>query len=343
MLDISTDFFRSLPKAELHLHLEGSIRPQTAIELAQVNGVALLKPNQSLADLYDYDDLAKFLAVYTAIAGVVLTADDFRRVTFEMLEDCAASGARHVEFFISPHAHDVPFDLQFRGIRAGMAEARDAFGMSCLMAPGINRELGPEAAEAYFDICARFGGDDMAGLGLDYFEAPFPPEPFARLYARARAAGYQVTAHAGEGGPAAYVAGAIDALGCQRIDHGYAVIDDPALMERCRDAQILFTCCPSTTKYTTHWRDLTDPDHPIRRMKEAGLRVTINSDDPPFFFTTLAQEYEIAHRDMGFTLTDIKVSILQGIEGSWLPQDQRTALATQWAAEIDDLISALVD
>ncbi|SEL21526.1 adenosine deaminase [Pacificibacter marinus] len=342
MIDISTDFFRRLPKAELHLHLEGSIRPETAFELAQKNGVALLKPGQDLADLYDYDDLAKFLNAYTAIAGVVLSADDFHRVTYEMLEDCAVSGARHVEFFISPHAHDVSFDVQFRGIRRGMAEARDALGISCFMAPGINRELGPEAAEVYFDTCAQLGGDDMAGVGLDYFEAPYPPDPFAPLYDRARAAGYQVTAHAGEGGPAAYVAGAMDALGCRRIDHGYAVMDDPALVARCREAQILFTCCPSTTKYTTHWRDLTDPDHPIRKMKEAGLNVTINSDDPPFFFTTLAQEYEIAYRDMGFTLADIKASILQGIQGSWLSQDQRVALAKNWAVEIDDLIATYV-
>lgn len=337
--DLSTDFFRRLPKAELHLHLEGAIRPETAAELAEKNGAALLAEGQTIADLFDYDDLERFLRVYTAIAGVVKDEDDFRRITFEMLETSAASGARHVEFFLSPHAHDVPFEVQFAGIRAGMAEAREKLGITCLMAPGINRELGPEPAEEYFDSCARLGGNDMVGIGLDYFETACPPEAFKPLYDRARAAGYQVTAHAGEVGPADYVAGSLDVLGCKRIDHGYAVVNDPALVARCRAEGILFNCCPSTTKFTTGWKDLADPAHPIRLMKEAGLKVTVNTDDPPFFFTTLAQEYEIAHRDMGFSLQDLKASILAGIEGSWLPDETRAALSAEWAKEIDALIA----
>lgn len=340
--DISQDFFSRLPKAELHIHLEGAIRPATAEELSIANDAPFLAAGQSMVDLYDYEELGRFLEVYTAVAGVVRTEDDFRRITYEMLEDCAVSGARHVEFFVSPHAHDVAFGTQFAGIRAGMAQARAALGISCLMAPGINRELGPEAAERYFDECARLGGEDMVAIGLDYYEAPYPPEPFARLYHRARQAGYQLTAHAGEGGPAAYVAGSVDTLGCRRIDHGYAVVDDPELVARCRDLGVLFTCCPSTTRFTTPWKDLTDPAHPIRRMKEAGLRVTINSDDPPFFFTTLAREYEIAHRDMGFGLADLKASILAGIESSWLPEETRTRLFADWSEEIDALIAEVV-
>jgi len=336
-----SDLFRRLPKAELHLHLEGAIRPATAVELAAKNGLPFLAPGESVEDLFDYDELGAFLAVYDKVASTVRTADDFRRITYEMLEDCAASGARHVEFFISPHAHEgVPFEVQFAGIRAGMAEARADFGLSCLFAPGINREAGPEAAEAYLDECLKWGGADMAGVGLDYYEAPYPPEPFAAVFARARAAGLEVTAHAGEGGPAAYVAGSLDALGVRRIDHGYAVVDDPALVARCRAEGVLFTCCPSTTVYTTPWKDLSAPDHPIRRMKEAGLRVTIHSDDPPFFHTTLAREYEIAHRDLGFSLAEIKASILAGIRASWLPAPERAALAEAWELEIDALLAA---
>ncbi|MBN8293714.1 adenosine deaminase [Rhodobacter sp. NTK016B] len=332
-----TPNFALWPKAELHLHLEGAILPGTAAELAEKNGVDLgAKPE----DLYSYADLSEFLAMYGRICQAVVTEEDFQRVTFEMLRECHASGARHVEFFISPHAHEgIPFATQFAGIRAGIAQARETIGLSALFAPGINREQGPEAAMAYLDACLAQRCDAMAGIGLDYNEAPFPPEPFAPVFARARAEGLQVSAHAGEGGPAAYVRGSIEALECQRIDHGYAVMDDPDLVARCRDAGILFTCCPTTTIYTTPWRDLTDPRHPIRRMHEAGLAVTINSDDPPFFSTTLAKEYEIAHRDLGFSLEALKGSVLTGLAKSWLPEAEKTRLAAEWSGEIDALIA----
>ena len=327
--------FARLPKAELHLHLEGSVRPTTAFELAAKNGVAL--PGDP-STLYTYDDLPAFLAVYSAVAASMKTAADFHRVTYEMLEGCAQSGARHVEFFISPHAHDVDFATQFDGIVSGLRAAQKDFGLTALFAPGINREQGPAAAEEYLDAILALRVPEMVAVGLDYNEAPFPPEPFAAVFARARAAGLQVTAHAGEGGPAAFVRGSVEALGVRRIDHGYAVVDDPALVDECRKQDILFTCCPSTTRFTTRHRVLTAPDHPIRLMRAAGLRVTINSDDPPYFGTTLAQEYEIAHRDLGFSLEEIKASILTGLAGSWLPAAEKARLAPLWAAEIDALI-----
>ncbi|WP_210527643.1 adenosine deaminase [Rubellimicrobium arenae] len=331
------DLLTRLPKAELHLHLEGAIRPETAVELAVRNGVPLGAAPQ---DLYVYDDLAQFLAVYGRICQAVVTADDFRRITYEMLETCARSGARHVEFFISPHAHfGIPFATQFDGIRAGIAEARADFGLTALFAPGINRELGPAAAEEYLDACLAVRCEEMVGLGLDYNEAPFPPEPFAPVFARARAAGLQVSAHAGEGGPAAYVRGSLDRLGVRRIDHGYAVVQDPDLVARCREDGVLFTCCPTTTRYTTPWRDLTAADHPIRLMREAGLAVTINSDDPPFFGTTLAREYLIAHRDLGFSLRDLGDSILTGLASCWLPEGDKARLRVEWEAEIASILA----
>lgn len=331
------EILAALPKCELHLHLEGAIRPETALDLARRNGVDL--GTEDVGSLYAYDDLPGFLAVYTRIARAVRTAADFERITWEMLQSCAASGARHVEFFISPHAHDgVPFAVQWEGIRAGIAAARADFGLTALFAPGINRELGPSAAEDYLDACLALRCDEMAGIGLDYNEAPHPPEPFAAVFARARAAGLHVTAHAGEGGPAAFVAGALDALKAERIDHGYAVVDDPALTDRCRRAGTVFTCCPTTTTYTTRHRDLTAPDHPIRRMRAAGLAVTIHSDDPTMFRTTLAHEYRVAVRDLGFAPADLQASILAGLASSWLPAADKARLAPLWAAEIDRLL-----
>lgn len=330
---------RRLPKIELHIHLEGAILPRTAVELAARNGVTL-PPFEEPEDLYDYSDLAAFLKVYAAIARAVVSADDFHRITYEMLRSAAENGARRVEFFISPHAHaGVDFGVQLAGIRAGMADALTDFGLSSAFIPGVNRELGPAAGEAYLDALLAHRTDEMIGIGLDYNEAPFPPEPFAGLFARARKAGLRTTVHAGEGGPAAFIRSAIDALGAERIDHGYNIVDDPDLMARCRDSGILFTCCPSTTVYTTPNKDLSAPSHPIRRMKEAGLAVSIHSDDPPMFLTDLGREYEIAHGLLGFSLADIRAAILQTVDKCWLDESTRRAWRASFAAEIDAILA----
>ncbi|TYC58976.1 adenosine deaminase [Rhodobacterales bacterium] len=332
---------RRLPKAELHIHLEGAIRPGTAMELAAKNGVSLPVCDR-VEDLYSYDNLMDFLAVYGAISDSIVTVDDFRRITYEMLQSAAESGCRYMEFFVSPHAHKgVPFARQFEGIRAGMAEAETDFLITSRIIPGMNRELGPEAGEDYLDEVLANRGEDVIGLGLDYNEAPFPPEPFVGVFARARREGLHLTAHAGESGPAAYIRGSLDALKVERIDHGYNIVDDPDLMVRCRDEGLVFTCCPSTTKYTTPWRDLTAPDHPIRRMKEAGLKVTINSDDPPMFATDLGWEFEIAHGDLGFSLADLKAAILTSLDAAWLDDTVKREWSADWAREIDEAFAAM--
>jgi adenosine deaminase len=152
-------------------------------------------------------------------------------------------------------------------------------------------------------------------------------------------AGLHLTAHAGESGPASFIAGSLDSLKVERIDHGYKVVTDPALVTRCRDEGVTFTCCPSTTQYTTMWRDLAAPDHPIRRMKDAGLNVTINSDDPPMFKTDLGQEFEIAHAKLGFSLADLKAAILASLEASWLDQTTKRRWIADWGAEIDGMVA----
>jgi adenosine deaminase len=173
---------------------------------------------------------------------------------------------------------------------------------------------------AFLETVLRFRPAEVVGIGLDYAERPHPPAQFAPLFAAARAEGLEVTAHAGEDGPAAYVRDAIDLLGCRRIDHGYHVVDDPALMERCRELDVLFTVCPTTTLHTTVWRDLHSPEHAIRRMIEAGLRVTINTDDPGLFATTLNREYTLAAEAFGLseaTLADIAAN---GLKYCWSPE-----------------------
>ena len=335
------ELLKALPKIELHLHLEGSIQPATALALARKNGVAL-PPCDSPAELYAYDTLDAFLAVYDAIAASVIDTADFHRITYEMLQSAAANGARYVEFFVSLGAHKtVPFERQFDGIRAGMGDAARDFGIPSAIVPGINREESPARASECLDRVLANRGDDLIGIGLDYFEAPYPPEPFAAVYQRAKREGLHLTAHAGEAGPAPYVAGAIDVLGVERIDHGYNILEDPALVERCRDMGLLFTCCPSTTLYTTPHKDLSAPDHPIRGMREAGLTVCINSDDPPMFLTDLGNEYLQAMEQLGFDALDIKRSIYATIDHAWVDDSTRASWRADWGPEIERITREL--
>jgi adenosine deaminase len=159
------------------------------------------------------------------------------------------------------------------------------------------------------------------------------------MYDRARAAGLRVTAHAGEDGPAQHVRDSIELLGCGRIDHGYHVVDDPELMALCRDRGIVFTVCPTTTLSTTIWRDIASPDHAIRRMVEAGLKVMINTDDSGLFRTTLDNEYALVMRNMGFDRRTMRDIVLNGIEASWLDEDTKRAWTREWGREIDEIIA----
>ena len=337
------DFLHRLPKMELHIHLEGAILPGTAWDLAARNGVAL-PPCEKVEDLYKYENLKDFLEVYTAVSNSIVTSDDYRRITYEMLQSCASNNARYVEFFFSPQVHfpnGVTFDTMISGIVAGMDEARTDFGIDSRIVPGINRELGPAAGEELLDMILARKEERLIGIGLDFLETPFPPEPYAGLFARARKAGLNVTAHAGESGPAVHIAGSIDALGVRRIDHGYHVVTDPALMQRCKDMEILFTVCPSTAAVTSPWHDLSSPDHAIRKMADFGLKLMLNSDDPPMFATDLGIEYGKAQSLLRFTPSEFRRAALDGIDGSWLDAGEKSRLKAEWTVEIDGLISQL--
>lgn len=333
--DLST-ILRKLPKVELHLHLEGSISAPTAVDFTSKYGIAL--PERP--ELYAFSDLADFLSVYSAIATSVRVADDFRRITYEMLTSCAANGARYVEFFFSPHVHldeGIAFDVQIDGILAGMREAETDFGVASRIIPGISRELGPSAGFEMLDIILKNRPDELIGIGLDFNEAPFPPEPYAELFAAARRAGLHVTAHAGETGPAAHVRGSLDALKCERIDHGYNVVSDHALMQRCKDEGVVFTMCPSTSAITSAWHDLSSPDNAIRQMIDFGLKVCINSDDPTMFKTDLGLEYEKCVNELKMTRSEIVSSIQTGIEACWQDETTKRRWTSEWTREIETL------
>jgi adenosine deaminase len=335
-------FIRRIPKSELHLHLEGAVSAATFADLAAKNGVALPE-GKATAELYSYGNLLDFLKVYDLVCASVRDVSDFSRITFEALERCALAGVRYVELFFSPHAHlahGVTYTTMLEGILDGFRRAKERYGLVARLIPAHAKPLGAEGGERFLDMVLAERPAEVIGIGFDYDERPNPPVMFARIVERAKAAGLNVTNHAGEDGPADYVRQTVELLGLRRVDHGYHVVDDPALMDLCREKGIVFTCCPSTTLVTTKWRDLASPDHAIRRMIEAGLNVTVHTDDPPMFGTTLDREYGLIARDFGLSPQKLKELALAGLAASWLDDGTKQAWLTEWSQEIDRLMAS---
>lgn len=337
------DALRKIPKAELHLHLEGAVDATTLADLAAKNDVGLPAHDEP-SELYEYDTLADFLLVYSLVCHAIRDRDDFRRVTYECLQRCADSGARYVELFFSPESHlevGVEYSTMLDGVLQGMTDAETDLGLVSNLVPAINRELGGERAVEFVRMVADDRRERIIGVGLDFNEVGHPPEDFVDAFRLAAELGLHRTSHAGEVGPAANVRNGIELLGCERVDHGYNIVDDPELLAACVDSQIPFTACPTTTTYTSAFRDLSAPDHAIRQMADAGLKLTINSDDPPMFGIDLAMEYQTLHHTMGFTPAQLKDFALNSADAAWVDDSIRRAWRTAWEAEIDELLAAV--
>ena len=341
-MDVETAL-RTMPKAELHLHLEGAVDASTFAELAARHGLEL-PPHEQVADLYTYDSLADFLIIYSLVCRSIQHEDDFRRVTYECLARCADSGVRYVELFFSPESHfevGVEYPTMLAGVLAGMADAKAERGLESNLIPAINRELGPDRAVTFVEMVAAHPHPQIIGVGLDFNEIGFPSADYVDAYRAAADHGLHRTSHAGEVGPADNVRAAIDLLDCERIDHGYHVVDDPELLARCVESQIAFTVCPTTTGYTTIWRDLSAGDHAIKQMSEAGLKLMVNSDDPAMFVSDLGNEYARLHREMGLSLDTLAEMSLNGIDASWIDDATKAAWRAEWSADIDAIFAAV--
>jgi adenosine deaminase len=315
-------FIERLPKAELHLHLEGAVSPALFARLRRKHGFDPADSNAP-GGRWNFHDLAAFLTVYAQVCACMRDPEDFRDATYETLQRCARSRGSYVELFFSPDAHDpsvISYPAMLDGIVAGIQDAKRDFGVRAYVIPAHNRELGLARGMAFLEKVLTHRCPEVIGIGLDFAERPYPPAPFAPLYAEARRHGLQITAHAGEDGPAEYIREAVDLLGCRRIDHGYHIVDAPALLDRCRRLDVLFTVCPTTTLYTTPWRDLYAPDHAIRRMIEAGLRVTVNTDDPGLFDTTLNREYALVADAFGLSEDALTRIAANGFSHNWQPR-----------------------
>lgn len=320
----TADPLTSLPKAELHLHIEGTLEPDLALELARRNSVAL--PWTDLATLrrqYQFDDLQSFLDLYYRLMAVLRTADDFRDLMLAYLERASHDGVLHSEIFFDPQVHmgnGLSIDTVMDGLLEGMRLGRERWGITSSLILCIVRDLPLESAELTLDA-VEHRVEDLVGIGLDSAEVGYPPSLFTGVFDRAGRMGLHRVAHAGEEGPAGYVSQALDLLHVERIDHGVHSADDAGVVRRLAADDIPLTMCPlSNTRLhvASSVRDL-----PIAALLDAGVKVTLNSDDPAYFGGYIADNYRALERDAGIALKDLATMARNSIEASFVDEDER--------------------
>jgi len=330
-------FVRGLPKAELHLHIEGSLEPEQMFEFARRNGVAL--PFASVEEVraaYAFSNLQDFLDIYYQGAQVLLKEADFHDLAMAYFRRIAADGARHAEIFFDPQTHTdrgVPFETVAKGLFSAMDEAEQTLGVTSKLILCFLRHLTEEAAFETLEQ-AKPWLDRIAGVGLDSSEVGHPPSKFARVFAAARKLGLKVVAHAGEEGPPDYVYEALDLLEVDRIDHGNRSLEDDALTERLVRQGMTLTVCPLSNLKLCVVDDL--KSHPLKRMLDLGLRATVNSDDPAYFGGYLAQNWIETAQALALTREELVVLAKNSFTGSFLAPDEIAA----HLAEIDAYVAA---
>ena len=277
-------FIAALPKAELHLHIEGSLEPELMFALAQRNGVAIPFANvDEVRAAYAFSNLQDFLDIYYQGMGVLITEKDFHDLTAAYLARAHADNVRHVEIFFDPQGHTergIKFETVITGITRALDDARAQYGITSKLILCFLRHLSEAEAEATLDEALPFL-DRIDGVGLDSSEVGHPPSKFVNVFARAKDRGLKIVAHAGEEGPPEYVHEALDILKVDRIDHGNRSLEDPALVARLAAEGMTLTVCPLSNLKLCVFDDLTA--HPLRTMLDAGLAATVNSDDPSYF------------------------------------------------------------
>lgn len=327
-----TAYIDRLPKAELHLHIEGSLEPEMLFALAQRNQVNI--PFASVEDIrkaYNFSNLQDFLDIYYQGMAVLLTAQDFYDLTWAYLERAHADHVRHVEIFFDPQGHTergVPFPDVITGISDALADGEKQWGITSQLIMCFLRHLDEAAAEATLDEALPYL-DRIAGVGLDSSENGHPPSKFAKVFARARSLGLKLVAHAGEEGPPEYVHEALDVLHVDRIDHGNRALEDAGLVKRLAGEGMTLTVCPLSNLKLCVIGDIADS--PVKQMLDSGLKATVNSDDPAYFGGYVNANYHAIADALDLSREQLSALARNSFTGSFLPPDQIAHLL----AEID--------
>ena len=331
-------FLRALPKAELHIHIEGSLEPGQMFDLARRNGIDLPYPSvEALRAAYAFTDLQSFLDIYYAGAAVLRTERDFFDMAMAYFERAAADGVVRAELFFDPQTHTgrgVAMATVIQGLSQACREAAARHGLSADLILCFLRHLSEEEAFATLEQALPHRAH-FIGVGLDSSERGHPPEKFARVFARCRALGLHVVAHAGEEGPPAYIESALDVLKVERIDHGVRAIESPALMQRLAASGLPLTVCPLSNVKLCVFRTLAE--HNLVQLLRAGLKVTINSDDPAYFGGYLLKNYVETFAALPTLTRDDAVALARhSLEASFAPAADRA----RWQARLAEVAAA---
>ncbi|MDD0838364.1 adenosine deaminase [Curvibacter sp. HBC61] len=318
------ELLRRMPKAELHIHIEGSLEPELIFALAQRNGVSLPYPDvESLRRAYAFTNLQSFLDIYYAGASVLIQEQDFYDMAWAYLQRAAADHVVHAELFFDPQTHTargIAMETVVRGLHRACTDARAQLGVDATLILCFLRHLSEEDAFATLEQALPLR-DLFIGVGLDSSELGHPPEKFARVFARCRELGLHLVAHAGEEGPPAYIWSALDELKVQRIDHGVQALKDPALVQRLAQDRIPLTVCPFSNVKLCVFPDLASSN--LAQLLDAGLAVTINSDDPAYFGGYLNDNFVQTFAATGLNAHHAYTLARNSFEASFVTEAQR--------------------
>ena len=320
---VTSSLIQSLPKAELHLHLEGSVTPETLVEVRRGHG------KQSTLDkaeaLYQYKDFSGFLMAFKTLTEDLQTPEDYELITYRLMEQLKAEHVLHAEVYVSVGVclwRKLDFDAIFEGLESGRDRGEKDFGISLLWIFDAVRQFGTEAAQIVFELAAKYRDHNVVGIGIGGDEVKAPPELFREEYAYAAAQGLRLTCHAGESAGPESIWGALN-LGAERIGHGLTAPQDPELIEELSQRQVPVEICITSNLKTGCCLQLRD--HPVRKYFDQGLMITLNSDDPAMFGTTLNREYELAQSEFGFTDEHLRELARNSFEASFLPAEKKVA------------------
>lgn len=335
-------YVKAVPKAELHVHLEGAIQPATLLTLAERNGVEL--PVRSVEEMqrwFTFRDFLHFVEIYFAISRCLKTADDYELIAYEFGANMARQHMRYAEITFSPSTHafslGIPFDTYFAGLTRGRQRAQAEFGVEMRWVFDIVRDIRDEAqnrqrAEYTVAVAQEGTSDGVVALGLGGAEQGHPPEPYAPYFDTAWKAGLHSVPHAGETVGSESVWGALHALGAERLGHGVRSIEDPALVAHLKEQQIPLELCPTSNLCLGVYSSI--DAHPFPRLHAAGIPVTVNSDDPPLFNTMLNSEVGLLFDAFSFDLDTTNDILLNGVRYSFLPDERKQAMEAEFRREM---------
>lgn len=323
----------ALPKVELHCHIEGTMRPGTVAELASTHGIAL--PADDPNDLYRYGNLTEFLSVFWLVQSTLVDREAWSRLAYESIVDGAGHGLVHRETFFTPARHLVAgqslADI-VAGIDEGLRLAEGETGVTARLIFDIDRDFGGEVALDHVEQLVALlrsgapGAERIVGVGMDSTELGVDPATFTDAYRTAAGAELHLTGHQGENSPAATAARAIDVLGLERLDHGFSVMEDPTLVERLAERRLPFTLCPNANVRINPDLFTEVAQHPFDAMRDAGLLVTLNTDDPALIGLDLTQEYQLTAAAFGYSWEDLVELSTNAVEACWLGDDDKREL-----------------